>query len=364
MTSKALASLVPILIILLSSISTSASEPHLLFSLPNGPRGAAIGECYVGLPYWPESAARNPATLGFLGGVGFTYLYSPWLTTLNSPADAGRIYRWGLMHAEIPMVGTFAVTYGRLDWRQEGYISRFDPSKVAYTMSNDSALSFSLGTKVSERFAVGIALKRVLRQLPPEFTTEVTYGLDAKAVAADIGVSSLFEHERSGLTFSIGTSISNIGTVLKYSREDLFDDLPQHWSCGASVCLDRKRMWNGRSVSGLKITGALEGRLTVEGEEASSFGGGVEMLFMQTLGLGIGYRRGLGLEDVDRQGLSYGMTITLDTGIIPGPWRAVNASFSVASVPYKADIVLEEDARRTESITRYPIYGGGLFVLF
>jgi hypothetical protein len=268
------------------------------------------------------------------------------------------------MYAEIPTVGTFAVTYGRLDWRQEGYISRFDPSKVAYTMSNDSALAFSLGTKVSERFSVGIALKRVLRQLPPEFTTEVTYGLDAKAIAADFGVSSVFESEAAGLTLSLGSTISNLGTVLKYSREEMFDDLPQYWSYGASITIDRERELNGRSVSGLSVTGAVEGRLNLEGESNRSIGGGMEIMYMQTLALSAGYRSGTSPQGIDRQGLSYGMTLALDSRILPLPWEDVRASFSVASVPYKAEVVLEEDLRMTESITRYPIYGGALSVVF
>jgi hypothetical protein len=356
--------LVLVLILLKITSPALASEPHLLFSLPNGPRGAAIGECYVALPQWSETAASNPATLGFQGGVGMTYLHSPWLTTLESSADAGRIYRWGLMYAEIPTVGTFAVTYGRLDWRQEGYISRFDPSKVAYTMSNDSALALSLGMKVSEHFAAGIALKRVLRQLPPEFTTEITYGLDAKAIAADFGVSSVFESRRAGVTFSMGSSISNVGTLLKYSREELFDDLPQHWSYGASMSVERERMLNGRSLSGITITGAVEGRVTMKGRDNTSFGGGVEIMFMETVGLSAGYRNGPRLEGVDRQGLSYGVTLVLKSEIIPIPWEGLTASFSASSVPYEASVALEEDLRQTESISRYPIYGGALSIVF
>ncbi len=178
-----------------------------------GSAGSAMGDAYVSLANDLSAAYWNPAGLAYMEQNEAQFTYQPWLADINT-AYAGA----GLVVAQ---VGTFAlgitqVGYGDMEVTslamQEGTGESFG--------ANDYAISVSFARKLAQWFAFGASAKYVASQI---------WHCNASAMALDVGVLvntnflSRTGRREDGLT--IGMSIANYGTKLRYDGMDLLQPI-------------------------------------------------------------------------------------------------------------------------------------------
>ena len=174
-----------------------------------GSAGIAMGDAYVSMARDISSVYWNPAGLGYMTKSEFQAMYQPWL------ADIGTSFV-GLGYVN-EQIGTFGLSvlytgYGEEEvtsvLMEEGTGEKFD--------GLDFSASLSYGRRLAQWFSFGASGKYVSSRIWHE---------NASAVALDLGavVNTSFlswtGDPDGGLT--IGMSISNYGTRLKYDGIDL-----------------------------------------------------------------------------------------------------------------------------------------------
>lgn len=174
-----------------------------------GGAGNAMGEAYVSVTRDLSGIYWNPAGLGYLEKNEIMIMHQPWIAGINLDFASAAIV--------MPQVGTLGLSitsmnYGRTDVTtmemQEG-------TGETYAAS-DMAVTFSYSRMLVEWFAFGASAKWVSSNI---------WHLNANALALDLGVIvntrffSFTGKRENGM--SIGMSISNYGTKLKYDGIDL-----------------------------------------------------------------------------------------------------------------------------------------------
>ncbi len=178
-----------------------------------GSRGSAMGDAAVATSDDLESCYWNPAGLALMRQNEVLFSMQPWIIDINTNFAAV-----GLV---IPRLGTFALSFNQMDYGREKVTT------LEYqdgTGENFSASEFSFqaayGRRLAQWFAFGAGLKYVHSNI---------WHTNASAVAVDLGalVNTHFfspSGERAdGLT--IGMSISNYGTRMKYDGMDLLQSI-------------------------------------------------------------------------------------------------------------------------------------------
>ncbi len=174
-----------------------------------GSAGVAMGDAYVSVANDLSSAYWNPAGLAFMDKSEAQFSIQPWLVDINTS-----FVGVGLV---LPRVGTLAlnvtqVGYGDMDVTtmdmQEGTGEKFN--------ATDFAVGFSYARSLAQWFSFGATAK---------FVTSQIWHMNASAMAIDLGVLvntnffSFSGKREDGMT--IGMSISNYGTKMKYDGMDL-----------------------------------------------------------------------------------------------------------------------------------------------
>ncbi len=174
-----------------------------------GSAGVAMGDAYVSVANDLSAAYWNPAGLAFMEKSEAQFSIQPWLVDINtSYVGVGLV---------MPRVGTLALSitqvgYGDMDVTtidmQEGTGENFNAS--------DFAVGFSYARSLAQWFSFGATAKYVTSQI---------WHMNASAMALDLGVLvntnffSFSGKREDGMT--IGMSISNYGTKMKYDGMDL-----------------------------------------------------------------------------------------------------------------------------------------------
>jgi hypothetical protein len=183
-----------------------------------GSAGIALGDAYVSVVRDISSVYWNPAGLGYMEKNEFQVMYQPWIADINTSYVG-----LGYVHQQM---GTFAVgfvysSYGEEDvtsvQMQEGTGEKFD--------GLDFSVSLSYGRKLAQWFSFGATGKYIASRIWHESASAVA--LDLGAIVNTSFLSWTGEPD-GGLT--IGMSISNYGTRLKYDGIDLkrpVDESPQ-----------------------------------------------------------------------------------------------------------------------------------------
>ncbi len=178
-----------------------------------GSAGCAMGDAYVSLATDLSAIYWNPAGLGYMEKSEAQFTIQPWVVDINTSfAGVGLV---------LPSVGTLAlgitqIGYGDMDVTnmamQEGTGEKFS--------ANDIAASFSYSRRLAQWFSFGASFKYVNSKI---------WHLNANAMAVDLGVllnTHFFSPtgERAD-GMSIGMSISNYGTKMKYDGMDLLNPI-------------------------------------------------------------------------------------------------------------------------------------------
>ncbi len=174
-----------------------------------GSAASAMGDAYVAVTRDLSSVYWNAAGLAYMNSTEFQFSYQPWVADIDVAFVGGGI--------DVPGIGTLALSvtsmnYGRTDVTtldmQEGTGETY--------MAAEYAASLSYARKLAQWFAFGASVK---------YVTSSIWHLNANAMAMDLGVLvntnflSPTGNRQDGMT--IGMSISNYGTRMKYDGMDL-----------------------------------------------------------------------------------------------------------------------------------------------
>ncbi len=299
-----------------------------------GSAGSAMGDAFVSVARDLSSVYWNPAGLSYMEKNEAQFNYQPWIADINASfVSVGMVF---------PSLGTFAATminvgYGDMEVTN---LDMQDGTGELFT-ATDLAFSLSYARRLVQWFAFGASAKYINSKI---------WHTNATAMAVDLGVvvnTHFFSptgNRSDGMT--IGMSISNYGTKMKYDGMDLMhpiDILPdkegnyrdvagkfetQSWELplifriGAAIypiSRDLHKMTlsvdalhpnnNSESVNvgaEYKVTipttgdffvrAGYKGLFMEDSEYGFSFGGGMHLRMMQNLGLKIEYAyRGVGI---------------------------------------------------------------------
>lgn len=178
-----------------------------------GSRGNAMGDAVVATTHDLESCYWNPAGLALMDRNEVLFSMQPWIIDINTNfAAVGLVF---------PRLGTFACSFNQMDYGKEDVTTLVmqEGTGERYT-ANEFSFTFSYGRRLAQWFAFGASGK---------YVTSNIWHTTASAIALDLGalVSTQFfspTGERSdGL--SIGMSISNYGTRMRYDGMDLLQPI-------------------------------------------------------------------------------------------------------------------------------------------
>ncbi len=174
-----------------------------------GAAGIAMGDAYVSLVHDASAIYWNPAGLAQMERTEVMFVTQPWIVGMNATFAS-----FGIV---VPDFGTFGgslilMNYGDMDVTTvampEGTGEQFS--------AKDIAVSLSFARNLVEWFSFGATAKMINSTVWHETATAVAFDL---GVIIKTGFFSPAEGNKHGLT--IGMSISNYGTPLRYEGLDL-----------------------------------------------------------------------------------------------------------------------------------------------
>jgi hypothetical protein len=175
--------------------------------------GCAMGEAYVSVARDLSSVYWNPAGLSYLTLNEVQFVYQPWIIDINF-SHAG-------VAVVLPNYGTIALSYTGLNYGNTPVTTMEMQEGTGESYSAmDIAASLSYARKLAQWFGFGVSFKYINSSI---------WHMKADAVAMDLGVlinTDFFSPDgerENGL--SIGMSISNYGTRMKYDGMDLLQPI-------------------------------------------------------------------------------------------------------------------------------------------
>ncbi|MEW6621248.1 MAG: PorV/PorQ family protein [bacterium] len=183
-----------------------------------GARALAMGEAYVAVADDPYASCWNPAGLAMINAPQFGGMYGRWFQDiatqhLTFARPAGNM----VLGAGITMLQVKNIE----EWKDENtYSGNFNASDMAIILSG--------ARKVNTKANVGANLKLISTKIKNE---------SASAWALDLG--GLY-HPSSVKGLSIGVSLQNLGTSLKFKKEK--DPLPFNIKIGCAYRLFEERL--------------------------------------------------------------------------------------------------------------------------
>ncbi|HOY45601.1 MAG TPA: PorV/PorQ family protein [bacterium] len=209
-------SIIILLAVLLGAGAVMAQKPYRIgttaanfLEVGYGSAGSAMGDAYVSVANDLSSAYWNPAGLAFMTRSEAQFSIQPWLVNINTTyAGVGlALPRVGTLALAVTQVGYGDMAVTTMDY-QDGTGELFNAS--------DLAVSFSYARSLAQWFSFGASFKYINSQI---------WHMNANAMALDLGVMvntnffSFSGKREDGMT--IGMSISNYGTKMKYDGMDL-----------------------------------------------------------------------------------------------------------------------------------------------
>jgi hypothetical protein len=174
-----------------------------------GSAGNSMGEAYVSVTHDLSSIYWNPSGLAYMETNEVQFMYQPWLVdTYIGFAGAAIV---------LPRIGTFGLSITNMDFGRTDVTTMDMQEGTGETFAaSEYAIGFSYARKIVQWFAFGATGKWVSSGI---------WHLNANALALDLGVMvntpffSFAGNPDHGMT--IGMSISNYGTKIKYDGIDL-----------------------------------------------------------------------------------------------------------------------------------------------
>ena len=174
-----------------------------------GTAGSGMGDAYVSMVNDLSSIYWNPAGLAYLSKHEAMFIHQPWIQDSKS-----LLVGVGIV---LPRIGTLAFSMIGMDYGEMEVTTMEDQEGTGELFfSSDKAFLFSFGRKLATWFSTGVSVK---------YITSKIWHTNASAAAVDFGVlinTPFFSPNgkiEQGLT--IGMSISNYGTKMRYDGMDL-----------------------------------------------------------------------------------------------------------------------------------------------
>ena len=174
-----------------------------------GSAGVAMGDAYVSVTRDVTSIFWNPAGLGYMESNQVSSMTRPWI--------AGITHSFAGIGVPVPRIGTLALGMSLMDYGsiEETTMDLQEGTGSEYT-ATEYAVSMSYGRRIANWFSFGLTGKYITSRISR---------LTANALAMDLGVminTGFFSPtgtQQNGM--SIGMSISNYGTRMKYEGMEL-----------------------------------------------------------------------------------------------------------------------------------------------
>ncbi|MDZ7269582.1 MAG: PorV/PorQ family protein [candidate division KSB1 bacterium] len=191
-------------------VGTTAAN---FLELGYGSAGNAMGEAAVSVAKDLSAIYWNPAGLGYMEQSEAMFLRQPWLADIASTfAGVGLV---------LPDLGTLSFGFFHVDYGQEEVtnLRQQEGTGELYT-ANDFALVLGFSRRLTHWFSFGANVKYISSQI---------WHTSANAMAVDLGVMlntrffSVTGERENGL--SIGMSISNYGSRMRYGGMDLLNPI-------------------------------------------------------------------------------------------------------------------------------------------
>ncbi|MBN1781668.1 PorV/PorQ family protein [bacterium] len=178
-----------------------------------GSAGCAMGDAYVSVTRDLASAYWNPAGLSYMTMNEVQFAYQPWIAGINLSFAGAAVH--------LQQAGTFALSFTGMNFGRTDVttLEMQEGTGESYS-AMDMALSLSYAQKLAEWFGFGTSVKMIKSSI---------WHMSASAAAVDLGViinTPFFSpdgNRENGI--SLGMSISNYGSRLKYSGIDLLQPI-------------------------------------------------------------------------------------------------------------------------------------------
>ena len=175
--------------------------------------GCAMGDAYVSVARDLSSVYWNPAGLSYMTRNEVQFAYQPWIADINF-SHAG-------VAVVLPNYGTVAISFTGMNYGNTPVTTLENPEGTGESYSAmDIAASLSYARKLVQWFGFGFSIKYIASSI---------WHMRADAAALDLGLlinTDFFSpdgNRENGL--SIGMSISNYGTRMKYDGIDLLQPI-------------------------------------------------------------------------------------------------------------------------------------------
>lgn len=208
------------------SHATNESQAAALFLLIEpGAWVGAMGGSFVTLSQDVLCTYYNPAGLAGQRDKQLTFMHTDWLPALVSDM----YYEYFGYSQYLKGWGNVGVAFTFLDMGKQIYTTEYGTEQGTFH-SYDAALSFSYGTYMSRRLALGVTLKFVYSHLAETGAGHERGKGIGSSVAMDLGL--LYYTSVPGLR--VGAALKNVGPKISYIDVAQADPLPTYFAVGAS----------------------------------------------------------------------------------------------------------------------------------
>jgi len=208
------------------SHATNESQAAALFLLIEpGAWVGAMGGSFVTLSQDVLCTYYNPAGLAGQRDRQLTFMHTNWLPALVSDM----YYEYFGYSQYLKGWGNVGVAFTFFDMGKQIYTTEYGTEQGTFH-SYDAALSFSYGTYMSRRLALGVTLKFVYSHLAETGAGHERGKGIGSSVAVDLGL--LYHTSVPGLR--VGVALRNVGPKISYIDVAQADPLPTHFTVGAS----------------------------------------------------------------------------------------------------------------------------------
>ncbi len=203
-------------------------------------RSGALGDAGVASSPDANSIHWNPAKYAFIKeNISLNLSYIPWLYNLVKDINFQNLSgSYKLDDKQALAMSLMYFSLGSINFTNE-----FGEITLEGYKPNEFSIDLAYALKLSKNLSGGIAFRYVHSNLTGGIPAGGSGGATkpGNAVAGDISVfyTKDFELENKNSTFNFGVNISNLGSKIKYSEDDFYDDfLPANLRVGAGYTVE------------------------------------------------------------------------------------------------------------------------------
>ncbi len=193
----------------------------------------SLGNSFISFNGREGAYEINPASIGNEKDLRFDFTKREWQFFSQDPY---KIYQYGLQTG----LGKWGLAY------QARYLDFSDDS---FNSGDETEYYHNLSASYRNQkgFSFGLGFNYIKSDLGTTIRVDGENELEADAFSADVGFiySKLYETKTEWKFIpSLGSSITNFGTLVKYSKESESDPLPMRFRSGLGLTADYDNYWN------------------------------------------------------------------------------------------------------------------------